>query len=321
MMLEVKDFYQRYSEVLKLDLCAGDEGLRRAIRVPEIERPGLCLTGFLKGHSPKRILIFGRVEMEYLRRLSEGIRKRRLSSILSAQLPLIIVSRRLKPYKEMIELCDREKIPLFRTSLTTSQILQNLTVALGEEFAPAISCHGTLVEAFGLGVLLQGDSSVGKSETALGLIERGHRLITDDVVIVRKKEGTRLEGSGPELTRHMLEIRGIGIINVAHLYGAVCISERVKIDIAVKLEVWDDKHFYDRVGLEEKYLDILGVKLPYCVMPVKPGRDVVLLLETVVLNYRLKRMGYNSAKEFNVKLLETIAKRQKSMTKKISSKI
>ncbi len=320
-MLEVRDFYQKYREELKLDLCAGDEGLRRTIRVPEIERPGLSLTGFLKGHSPKRILVFGRVEMEYMRKLSEGVRKRRLSNILSAQLPLIMVSRRLKPYNEMVELCVREKIPLFRTSLTTSQILQKLTVALSEEFAPSISCHGTLVDAFGLGVLIQGDSSVGKSETALGLIERGHRLISDDVVIVRKQEGARLEGSGPELTRHMLEIRGIGIINVAHLYGAVCISEKARIDIAVKLEVWDDKHFYDRVGLEEKYLDILGVKLPYCIMPVKPGRDVVLLLETVVLNYRLKGMGYNSAKEFNVKLLETIARRQKSSQKKISSQI
>src|SRR3990167_3029276 len=127
MMLEVKDFYQRYAEALKLELCAGDEGLRRSIRVPEIERPGLCLTGFLKGHSPKRILVFGRVEMEYMRHLGEAVRKKRLASILSPQLPLIILSRRLKPYKEMIDLCDREKIPLFRTSLTTSQILQNLT--------------------------------------------------------------------------------------------------------------------------------------------------------------------------------------------------
>lgn len=321
MMLEVRDFYERYRETLKLDLCAGDQGLRRSIRVPEIERPGLCLTGFLRGHSPRRILVFGRVEMEYLRQLRDLVRKRRLTSILSAQLPLVIVSRRLRPYKEMIDLCTKEKIPLFRTSLTTSQILQKLMVALGEEFAPTISCHGTLVEAFGMGVLLQGDSSVGKSETALGLIERGHRLISDDVVIVRKKEGSRLEGRGPELTRHMLEIRGIGILNVANLYGAVCISEKAKIDMAVKLEVWDDQHFYDRVGLEEKYLDILGVKLPYCVMPVKPGRDVVLLLETVVLNHRLKRMGYNSAKEFNVKLLETIAKRQAGDHKKIPSQI
>jgi len=319
-MLIVKEFIDRYKEVLDLELCVGEEGLSRGIKVPEIERPGLSLTGFLKGHSSKRILVFGRVEMEYLRELSEGMRMKRLAAIFSDQLPLVIVSRRLRPFSEMLELCNKKNIPIFRTSLTTSQILRTLTVILAEEFSPTISCHGTLVETFGSGVLIQGDSSVGKSETALGLIERGHRLISDDVVIIRKKEGSHLVGTGPDLTRHMLEIRGIGIINVAHLYGAVCISEKRKIDLVVKLEEWDDEHFYDRVGLEEKYLDILGVKLPFYVMPVKPGRDVVLLLETVVLNHRLKQMGYNSAKEFNVKLLETISKKQKGVFKSHSGK-
>jgi HPr kinase/phosphorylase len=179
-----------------------------------------------------------------------------------------------------------------------------------------MSCHGTLVEAFGVGVLIQGDSSVGKSETALGLIERGHRLISDDVVIIKRREGGSLIGTGPELTRHMLEIRGIGIINVAHIYGAVCIRENARIDVVVKLEEWDTAHFYDRIGLEEKYLDFLGVKVPFHILPVKPGRDVVLLLETVVLNYSLKKLGYNSAKEFNVKLLEAISKRQKPIAVK-----
>ena len=207
----------------------------------------------------------------------------------------------------MIALCEEVGVALFRTSLTTSEVLQKLTVALAHEFAPQISCHGTLMEAFGMGVLIQGDSSVGKSETALGLIERGHRLISDDVVIIKRREGTSLVGTGPELTRHMLEIRGIGIINVAHLYGAVCIRETARIDVVVKLEEWDSAHFYDRIGLEEKYLDLLGVKVPFHVLPVKPGRDVVLLLETVVLNHSLKKMGYNSAKEFNIKLLEAIS--------------
>jgi HPr kinase/phosphorylase len=184
-------------------------------------------------------------------------------------------------------------------------------VILAEEFAPSVSCHGTLVEAFGVGLLIQGNSSVGKSEAALGLIERGHRLISDDVVRIKRRKEGRLEGTGPELTKHLLEIRGIGIINVANIYGAVCVSDRHVIDLIVKLEEWDDNHFYDRVGLEEKYCDILGAKVLYHVLPVKPGRDVVLLLETIVLNHRLKEMGYNSAKEFNIKLLETIAKRTK----------
>lgn len=310
-MLEVADLVSRYNETLLLDLVAGEGGIKRAIKVPEIERPGLTLSGFLRGHSPKRILIFGRVEMEYLREMDDAVRKLRLATIFSDQLPLVIISRRLRPFPEMVELCEEKGIPLFRTSLSTSQLLRTLTVILGEEFSPTMSCHGTLVETYGVGVLIQGDSSIGKSETALGLIERGHRLISDDVVIVKKTDGVNLIGTGPDLTRHMLEIRGIGIINVAHIYGAVCISEKRRIDLVVKLEEWDDDHFYDRVGLEEKYLDLLGVKVPFYVMPVKPGRDVVLLLETVVLNHRLKQMGYNSAKEFNVKLLETISRRQK----------
>lgn len=309
-MLSVEEFVLKYEDQLSLELKAGQNGIRRMIKVPDIERPGLTLSGFMKGHSAKRILVFGRLEMEYLRGLSPILRKRRLNAIFSDKLPLVIVTRRLKPLPEMLQICEREDIPLFRTSLTTSKVLRQLTIALGEEFAPTLSCHGTLVEAFGVGVLIQGDSSVGKSETALGLIERGHRLISDDVVIVTKSEGAYLMGTGPELTRHMLEIRGIGIINVAHIYGAVCISEQCEIDLVVKLEEWDDQHFYDRVGLEEKHQELLGISLPHYIVPVKPGRDVVLLLETIVLNQRLKQMGYNSAKEFNIKLLETIANRQ-----------
>jgi HPr kinase/phosphorylase len=190
-------------------------------------------------------------------------------------------------------------------------LLSRITFLLLEEFCPSVTLHGTLVETFGVGVLIQGESSVGKSEAALGLIERGHRLISDDVVRVKKKEGSYLMGSGPELTRHLMEIRGIGIINVAHLYGAVCVRPDKAIDIVVKLEEWDDQHFYDRVGLDEKFIDILGISVPYHLLPVKPGRDVVLLLETIALNHRLKDMGYNSAKEFNSKLLETISRRQR----------
>lgn len=309
-MLLIRDFYERYKEHLNLELVAGEKGLDRPIRIPEIERPGLALSGYMKGYNEKRILVFGRVEMEYLKDLTPHLRSKRLKMVFSHQLPLAIVARRYRPPKDMLRICEEAGISLFRSHLSTTVLLSKLTVVLSEEFSPTISCHGTLVEAFGVGVLIQGDSSVGKSETALGLIERGHRLISDDVVIVKKRERAYLEGTGPELTRHLLEIRGIGIINVAHLYGAVCISEVKRIDIIVKLEEWDDAHFYDRVGLEERHCDILGIQLPYYVMPVKPGRDVVLLLETIVLNHRLKQTGYNSAKEFNVKLLETIAKRQ-----------
>jgi HPr kinase/phosphorylase len=307
----VEDLYKRHGARLGLELIAGKNGMNRRIYVPEAHRPGLSLSGYLKSHAGKRILIFGKVEIEYLRDLEPAVRVKRLESILSTPIPAVIVARRYRPPKELHNLCDKYHIPLLRASMTTMNLLSKLTLLLTEEFAETMSCHGTLVEVFGVGVLIQGDSSVGKSEAALGLIERGHRLISDDIVRVRKREGGYLEGFGAELTRHHMEIRGIGIINVANLYGVVCVRDNKSIDLAVKLEAWDDLSFYDRVGLDEKFCDILGIKLPFHVLPVKPGRDVVLLLETIALNHRLKEMGYNSAKEFNSKLLEMIATKQK----------
>lgn len=310
-MYLVENLYKKHGKTLGLELVAGEAGVKRRITVPEAHRPGLSLSGYLKNHARKRILIFGKVEIEYLRDLDHTIQIERLESILTQSTPAVIVARRYLPPKELKEICEKYSIPLFRANMTTMNLLSKLTFLLSEEFAPSMSCHGTLVEVFGVGALIKGDSAVGKSEAALGLIERGHRLISDDIVKVKKKEGKYLEGFGAELTRHHMEIRGIGIINVAHLYGAVCVRDHKNIDLVVKLEVWDDQNFYDRVGLEEKYCDILGVKLPYHILPVKPGRDVVLLLETIALNHRLKRMGYNSAKEFNTKLLDLIASKKK----------
>jgi len=307
----VKHFYEQHSKYLGLVLLAGSAGLSRKINKAEVHRPGLSLTGYLKGFVPARILIFGKQEIEFLRELEPEVRMERLSSILTPSTPAVIVARGFPPPKELISACDKANVPLFRATSTATNLLSRITFLLLEEFCPSVTLHGTLVEVFGVGVLIQGESSVGKSEAALGLIERGHRLISDDVVRVKRKEGPYLVGSGPELTRHLMEIRGIGIINVAHLYGAVCVRPDKGIDIVVKLEEWDDQHFYDRVGLDDKFIDILGVSVPFHLLPVKPGRDVVLLLETIGLNHRLKDMGYNSAKEFNTKLLETIAKRQK----------
>jgi len=310
-MYRVSDLFAKHGVQLGLELIAGKKGMERPIKVPEAHRPGLSLAGILKDHASKRILIFGKVEIKYLLELESKVCIERLDAILTFPTPAVIIARRYRPPKELVRLCEKKSIPLFRASMSTMNLLSKLTLLLTEEFAPSTSIHGTLVEVFGVGVMIQGDSSVGKSEAALGLIERGHRLISDDIVKIKKKEGSYLEGFGAELTRHHMEIRGIGIINVANLYGVVCVRDQKSIDIVVKLEMWDDLNFYDRVGLDEKYCDILGVHLPYHTLPVKPGRDVVLLLETIALNHRLKDMGYNSAKEFNTKLLEMIAVKQK----------
>jgi|HubBroStandDraft_4_1064222.scaffolds.fasta_scaffold201506_1 HPr kinase/phosphorylase len=309
-MYSVQDLIDQYGRNLGLQLVAGHGGMKRRVKIPEVHRPGLALSGYLKNYVSQRILIFGNVETLYLKDLSKATRTQRLRHVLTKETPAVIVAGRFQPIKELILLCDQDEIPLFRASMTTMDLLSKLTLLLSEEFSPTMTCHGTLVEAFGVGVLIQGDSSVGKSEAALGLIERGHRLVSDDVVKIRLRDGY-LEGSGPELTQHLMEIRGIGIINVAHLYGAVCVRDHKSVQVIVKLEAWDDQKFYDRIGLDEKYCDLLGLHVPYHILPVKPGRDVVLLIETIVLNHRLKEMGYNSAKEFNVKLLETISRKQK----------
>ncbi|MBJ7449104.1 MAG: HPr kinase/phosphorylase [Parachlamydiales bacterium] len=310
-MYLVADLFQQHGQSLGLELVTSSKGLKRRIGIPEANRPGLGLAGYLKGHARRRILVFGKVEIEYLNHLSPNVRIKRLDELLSSLTPAVIVARRFRPPKELVAICDKKNIALFRAKPATMELLSKLTVLLTEEFAPSASFHGTLVEVYGVGVLIKGESAVGKSEAALGLIERGHRLISDDIVRVKKREGSYLEGFGPELARHHMEIRGIGIINVANLYGAVCIREKKSLDIVVKLEVWDDQNFYDRVGLEENNCDILGIMVPYHILPVKPGRDVVLLLETIALNHRLKAMGYHSAKEFSAKLLENLSRKQK----------
>ncbi len=309
-MFNGKNLLSAYKDTLCLELITGEKGLTRPIKLPEAHRPGLSLAGYLKDYVNHRILVFGNTEISYIKDLDKNIRPQRLTAILTPQTPMVVVAGHLSIPKELVEACEKHHIPLLKSSLKTMELQSRITNLLLEEFSPSTTCHGTLVEAFGVGVMIQGDSSVGKSEAALSLIERGHRLITDDAVKVKLREGCYLEGSGAELTRHLMEIRGIGIINVAHLYGAVCVRDAKKIDMIVKLEEWDDKKFYDRVGLDENYHELLGIKIPYHILPVKPGRDVALLIETIVLNHRLKEMGYNSAKDFNIKLLETISRKQ-----------
>lgn len=310
-MYLVQDFYQNYKKALGLELIAGDRGLLGSIRFPEIQRPGLALSGIKPNITPWRLLVLGKEEILYLEELDKLTRITRLRDLLSEETPAVLIGRNYAACPELIELCQQDGICLFRSPLPTMMLLNKVIHALSEAFAPTITVHGTLVEVFGVGMLIQGESSVGKSEAALGLIERGHRLISDDLVCVRVHEGLYLEGYGPELTRHLIEIRGIGIVNVAHLYGAVCVRDKKGINLVVKLELWDERNFYDRVGLDQKITEILGVELAYHLLPVKPGRDIILLLETIALNHRLKEMGYNSAKEFNAKLIEAISKKQR----------
>jgi len=314
-MFRIEDFYTQYGKPLELELFSGKEGLIKKIRKPEVQRPGLSLAGHLKNFTSARIFVFGKNEIEYLREMTSECRKERLSKIFTEDTPAVIVARRYRPPSELAAICRKLHIPLFRSKMNTMALIGKIILLLNDTFSPSVLLHGTLVEVFGVGVLIQGESSVGKSEAALSLLDGGHRLIADDVVRIKKKEGNFLIGEGPKLTRHMMEIRGIGIINVAQLYGAVCVRLDKTIELVVKLELWDEHHFYDRVGLEEKFYDILGVQVPFHVLPLKPGRDVKLLIETICLNHRLKASGYHSAKEFNRKLLEKILSKEKKSTR------
>ena len=320
-MYRVDELWQQHAKILSLSLVVGEDWLKKPVYAPEAHRPGLSLSGYMKGYKSNRILVFGRPEISYLRDLPSKMRLERLNHILTQTTPAVIVAKGYKPPKELIEVVSKKKIPLFRTELNSANFLTRLTFLLSDEFAPSQTCHGSLVEVFGVGVLIQGESSVGKSEAALGLVERGHRLIADDFVRVRKKAGEYIEGSGVELSKHLMEIRGIGIINVAHLYGAVCVCESKSIDIIVNLETWNDKKHYDRLGVDEHHKNILSVQVPFHLLPVKPGRDVVLLLETIALNHRLKMMGLHSAKEFEERQLLAIARKtmtRKTMTRKMT---
>lgn len=320
-MYLVDDFLSDHEIDLKLSLLEGSDTLKREIKKPDIYRPGLALAGFLQGFSADRLLIFGNSEVLYCADLDKNILKQRLDPILTSETPALIIASSEKVPRGVFEACTKKGIPLLKTHFSSTEFQGKAHFLLASHLAPSTSCHGTFMEAFGLGVLIQGTSSIGKSEAALGLMDRGHRLISDDVVQLRLREDSLVEGYGPELNKHMMEIRGIGIINVAHLYGAVCVRESKSLDLIVKLEEWDDAAFYDRIGLDEKFIEMLGVNIPYHILPVKPGRDVVLLIETIVLNHRLKMMGYHSAREFNIKLLETIkqkaTKRENIVGKKI----
>lgn len=304
-MYRVEDFVARYKTLLELSVFGGSAGLKRKIKSSKVDRPGLSLIGYTKIYDSSRILIFGRIEIAYLKEMKSKKRRECLKRVITSSVPFVIVARGLMPPKELLSLCEKMGITVLSSNMATLDLQSRMIFMLINDLSPTINLQGTMVEVFGVGVVIQGSSAIGKSEAALGLLERGHRLVSDDIVQVKKKENV-LIGFGQELTRYLMEIRGIGIINVSHLYGAVCVRQEAPLDVLVKLESWDDKQPYDRLGLDESYLDVLGVNVPYHILPVKIGRDLPLLIETLALNHRLKTTGSNAAKELISKLGKTI---------------
>ena len=296
------------NDALDLTCTSGRAGLGRMIRVPEINRPGLELSGFYDNFAYQRIQIFGRGETAYLLKLQTDGRRDSLTKLFTCEIPCCVFTHNLSPSEDFLTLAEEAGCPVLRSELPSSEFTSRVIRVLSNIFAPKESRHGVLLEVSGIGVLIQGESGVGKSEAALALIERGHRLVADDVVEIRRVGGNLLIGKGAKLTSHHMEIRGLGIINITHLFGVGAIRDKKQIQLVIMLEDWQAGKNYDRIGEEEQRLDILGVQVPSMLVPVKPGRNIPVIIETAAMNERLKKLGYYSAKEFSrsvTKWLET----------------
>ena len=267
------------------------------ISTVEINRPGLELTGYLEFFDNKRIQVLGNTEFSYLGRYGPEAQKMVIDSIFSFGPPAVIICRDIEPSNAILESAKLHKVSIFSTPQSTSDLTASLVQYLNKELAPRITRHGVLVEVYGEGCLLTGDSGVGKSETAIELIKRGHRLVADNAVEIRRTAQTTLYGQSPENIRHFIELRGIGIINARKLFGMGAIKLQEKIDMVINLEQWDSSKVYDRMGLDNEYMKILGVEVPTLTIPVKPGRNLAVIIEVAAMNNRQKKMGYNAARE------------------------
>ena len=264
---------------------------------PDVNRPALQLTGFFDHFDRDRVQIIGYVEQAYINTLPREVRVERYDKLLSSEIPCVVYSRGQEPDEDMQDLCLHYQVPLMVSDKSTSDLMAEVIRWLKVKLAPCISIHGVLVDVFGEGVLIMGESGIGKSEAALELIKRGHRLVSDDVVEIRKVSDATLVGSAPDITKHFIELRGIGIIDVKSLYGVESVKDTQNIDMVIKLEDWDKDKEYDRLGLEDRYTEFLGNQVVCHNIPIRPGRNLAIIVESAAVNYRQKKMGYNAAQE------------------------
>ena len=303
-VLDLLDLDLKEQNALDLRCIGGRKGLSREITTPDLNRPGLALSGFYESFASNRLQIFGRGENAYLKTLAEEGRVDTLEKLFTYPMPCCIFTHNLSPGTDFFAAAEAADCPILQTDLASSDFSSRVLRVLSDIFAPHTTIHGVLVEVYGIGILLVGDSGVGKSETALELVERGHRLVADDVVEIRCVNGSILMGQGAnKVIGHHMEIRGLGIINITHLFGVGAIRDKKQIQLVCALEEWDSNKVYDRVGTEEMTTEILGVDVPKLEIPVKPGRNIPIIVETAAMNERLKKMGYHSAKEFNQNVL------------------
>lgn len=294
---------------LNLDIIYMPSNTEVYVESLELNRPGLQLAGYFDFFSNDRVQIIGKTEYTYFEKIDSQKRAKILDKYFSYEIPALIITSGLEVNKDFIDYAVKYNRILLSTKKNTSKITSKLLAYLESKLSPTTSVHGVLVDVYGIGVLIKGDSNIGKSETALELIQRGNRLVADDSVEIRKEDDNKLVGRAPEILKYMLEIRGIGIIDVSTLYGVGAVKNAKTIDMVIYLESWDSTKYYDRLGLDKDYEKILGVKLEKLVIPVRPGRNTAMIVEVAAMNYRQRKMGYDAAVEFNNKLLNIIDKK------------
>ncbi|MDQ0220013.1 HPr(Ser) kinase/phosphatase [Peribacillus cavernae] len=294
-------------ETFKLELISGEEGINRPIVTSDLSRPGLEIAGFFDYYPAERLQLLGMTEMSFFNKLSEPEQRIRMEELCRDITPGIIITRGQEVPEELMQASERESVPVMRSNMKTTRLFSHLTNFLESKLAPTTAIHGVLIDIYGVGVLITGKSGVGKSETALELVKRGHRLVADDCVEIRQEDQDTLVGNAPELIEHLLEIRGLGIINVMTLFGAGAVRSNKKISLVIHLELWEKNKQYDRVGLDEETMKIIDTDVTTLTVPVRPGRNLAVIIEVAAMNFRLKRMGVNAAEQFSNRLNNAIS--------------
>lgn len=293
-------------EQFNLELISGEEGVNRPITMSDLSRPGIEIAGYFTYYPRERVQLLGKTKLSFFEQLPEEEKKQRMDSLCTDVTPAIILSRDMPIPQELIDASEKNGVPVLRSPLKTTRLSSRLTNFLESRLAPTTAIHGVLVDIYGVGVLITGKSGVGKSETALELVKRGHRLVADDCVEIRQEDQDTLVGNAPELIEHLLEIRGLGIINVMTLFGAGAVRSNKRITIVMNLELWEQGKQYDRLGLEEETMKIIDTEITKLTIPVRPGRNLAVIIEVAAMNFRLKRMGLNAAEQFTNKLADVI---------------
>jgi HPr kinase/phosphorylase len=305
-IVTVEKFFTEHHEHLGMKLIAGAGGLNRVIREPTVNRPGLALAGFTRYFAYKRLQVIGSAETSYLKALRAEERARRYANLFSHRIPCLVLCRGINPDRALLQAAEHARVPVFKTPFITMKFINSATLALEAMFAPHGTELGSMVDILGIGIIIKGESGIGKSECVLALIERGYSLVSDDVTRVTLSDGSEVVGTSPENTRNFMEVRGIGIINVQQMFGVKSIRTHKKVDLIVSLQPWEAVKDVDRLGLDQQFTEILSIPIPHMIIPVSPGRDIARLVEVAALYTKMKHSGLNPARELNERLIASM---------------